>query len=97
MIMENGSERVETMRLIDLDSPQVKYLNGFEEKFMGQTVLEWLDDMPTVDAVKVVRCGECVYHRRCMLQHFVESNVVDGAKIDWNRWFCADGERREEE
>lgn len=41
------------MRLIDLDSPHVNYLNGFEEKFMGQTVLEWLDDMPTVDAVPV--------------------------------------------
>lgn len=39
------------MRLIDLDSPRMKDLNGFEEKFMGQTVLEWLNDMPTVNAV----------------------------------------------
>lgn len=39
------------MRLIDLDSPRIKDLNGFEEKFMGKTVLEWLQDLPTVDAV----------------------------------------------
>lgn len=42
---------------------------------------------------EIVRCWECFYRRRCMLQHFVESNAVDGAKIDWSEWYCADGVR----
>lgn len=48
---------------------------------------------PTVDTTAVVRCGKCVYRRSCMLRHFVESNAVDGTKIDWNEWYCADGVR----
>ena len=43
--------------------------------------------------VTVVRCEECVYRRSCMLQHFVESNAVDGKPIDWSEWYCADGVR----
>ena len=59
------------------------------------------DNRHPVDVIKVlpsaqpeiVRCGECVYRRRCMLQHFVESNAVDSTKIDWSEWYCADGVR----
>ena len=70
------------MRLVDLDSPQMKDLNGFEEKFMGKTVLEWLNDMPVVYAVRVVRCGECIHGPYCT------TNTTDS-----ENWFCADGER----
>ena len=59
------------------------------------------DNRHPVDVIKalpsaqpeIVRCWECFYRRRCMLQHFVESNAVDGAKIDWSKWYCADGVR----
>ena len=44
---------------------------------------------------EIVRCKDCVYHRKCMLQHFVESNAVDSTKIDWSEWYCADGVRSE--
>ena len=39
---------------------------------------------PTVDAVRVVRCGQCRYFRteKCTSRE--------------DRWYCADGERREE-
>ena len=49
-------------------------------------------DLPSAQP-EIVRCWECFYRRRCMLQHFVESNAVDGAKIDWSKWYCADGVR----
>ena len=88
------------MRLIDADAfamtatcPKEMDIDSFIEG-MG-VVLDRIYEAPAVDAVQVVRCKECVYHRRCMLQHFVESNVVDSTKIDWNKWYCADGERRE--
>ena len=81
-----------TMRLIDADA--IKLEKGFFEKVDNvPTFYEWLGKQPTVDAVQVVRCEECVYRRRCMLQHFVESNAVDSTKIDWNEWYCADGVR----
>ena len=56
----------------------------------------YVEGLPSAQP-KIVRCKDCVYHRKCMLQHFVESNAVDGAKIDWNKWYCADGEARNDE
>lgn len=53
-------------------------------------IKECVERVPSAQA-EVVRCGECVYRRRCMLQHFVESNAVDSTKIDWSEWYCADG------
>lgn len=41
---------------------------------------------PIIDAVPVVRCGECI-HRRSTNQRCI------GRRPDW---FCADGERRED-
>ena len=59
------------MRLIDADSlsrrvktecnpygkPTIEYESGCK-------VMEWIDSAQTVDAVPVVRCGECLYHKR---------------------------------
>lgn len=51
-----------------------------------------LDAMPTVDAVPVVRCGECKY--------FIRINE-EGGECDlyhqshWIKFYCADGERED--
>lgn len=55
---------------------------------------EWvIDEMPTIDAVQVVRCKDC--------KHYTEPNIeyceLYGAMILWNKDdFCSRGERREE-
>ena len=107
------------MRLIDADALRGAYVNKMSEIYENVASMKnveaetvsvlcgysVIDEAPTVDAVQVVRCEECVYRRRCMLQHFVESNAVDSTKIDWSEWYCADGvrdisksdERREKE
>ena len=41
---------------------------------------------------ELVRCGECEYNGRCMLQAFAKDNAVEPITNDW---FCADGKRRE--
>ena len=64
------------------------------KRMQRQVVIE-LANLPSAQP-EIVRCEECAYRRSCMLQHFVESNAVDGAKIDWSDWYCASGERREE-
>lgn len=57
-------------------------------------VLAMVDKQPTVDAVPVVRCGECKYRyvdgdnvrfNLCLLNH---------NKVQSNDWYCADGERK---
>ena len=64
------------------------------QKIGGSPWSEWetagvfnvIRKQPVVDAVKVVRCGECI-HRRSMNQRCI------GRRPDW---FCANGERRED-
>lgn len=71
-------------------------VNLWTDKPFGNPALVEITDcikaLPSAQP-EIVRCGECVYRRRCMLQHFVESNAVDGAKIDWSEWYCADAVR----
>lgn len=47
-----------------------------------------VEDAPTIDAVEVVRCGECIHANTV---GFCTKNELF---ID-DDWFCADGERRE--
>lgn len=51
-------------------------------------------DAPTVDAVEVVRCKDCVYHENCVMEYvFLYSEGIE------NPYCCAgtrDGERKEE-
>ena len=76
------------MRLIDADA----LLKGKDDHQIISTHLIW--NAPTVDAVPVVRCGECK-------NRDPEDHKCDcGNGILWqlprqDDWFCADGERGE--
>lgn len=37
------------------------------ETMMRYEIRDMIDDAPTVDAVEVVRCGECVHFQMCIL------------------------------
>lgn len=81
------------MRLIDAnetkhnlaisDEVRFKYLSDFGK------VCNFIDEQPTIDAVAVVRCGECKH--RTELAPTGWHPCVDMAVSD--DWFCADGER----
>ena len=72
------------MRLIDADELEEKSL-PFETHGGGRFIaLGSIRTAPTIDAVPVVRCGECVHRSR-------RPNCA-GRHPDW---FCADGERKE--
>ena len=53
-----------------------------------------VEDAPTIDAVEVVRCGECMHGKKvcgnveCMTSSEYEYHGYD--------WFCPNGERRED-
>lgn len=62
-----------------------------------------VEDMPTVDAVPVVRCKDCKHGQPMIYRHtespcIMCSHLGSGffARVFNPNWFCADGERRKE-
>lgn len=95
------------MRLIDADA--LKYTMLYKENFLRGTGVEALavwksdvDDMPTIDAVSVIRCGECIHSDKCMiLEGILEGLAYNGIHIvnrnSIARMYCPFGKRTEEE
>ena len=89
------------MRLIDADQvyadayDSVHYRAEIED-FEFDAIINFIDRAPTVDAVPVVRCGECVHG-----ESWRNSNGIDGFKcnlfcVDLSpEDFCSFGERKE--
>ena len=86
------------MRLIDADA----LLALIKKRIKNSMIIGWLcsiiRDAPTIDAVPVVRCKECVYFDN--ITHFCHyhSNYYDGGR-DLDRFkdddFCSYGERKD--
>lgn len=89
------------MRLIDADKLQAfpiranrcdkehantHFINGIE------SVMEYAELLPTVDAVPVVRCKDCKHHYDCGV-HFCNRLGMDFP--DDSDFFCSYGERKE--
>lgn len=83
------------MRLIDADALIADVRKNSESYFADDFAHEWVDRQPTIDAVPVVRCRECIHrfvdgdnvrYNVCMLNH---------NKVQPDDWFCADGERKD--
>ena len=56
-----------------------------------EIALHAVDDAPTIDAVPMVRCGECKHHED-EEPGMVYCPKIVGAWVSEN-WYCADGER----
>ena len=86
------------MRLIDADALEQEFCHGcqYEHNKYSNCIDCAVANAPTVDAVQVVRCGECK-------NRDPEDHKCDcGHGILWqlpreDDWFCADGKRREED
>ncbi len=64
-------------------------------------VYDVVDSMPTVDAVEVVRCKDCIhryhdskYGYMCVMDSADPHEQSRG--VDDGEWYCADGERRQD-
>lgn len=58
-------------------------------------VIQMIDAQPTIDAVPVVRCGECKHHRKPLYPH---PTMIWCPLIEHHRrpdWFCASGKKEE--
>lgn len=84
------------MRPIDADALMEKMKHRWERFGRESDCICLIEDAQTIDAVPVVRCGECKYYKDGMCYN---PNTYDDDKTCGNTtadWFCADGERRTE-
>lgn len=88
------------MRLIDADA--IPYTMLYKENWMKGTGEEaqgaWksdIDKMPTIDAVPVVRCKDCVYYYNGWGEELCHRGWTP--KDVSGEWFCPKGERRDDE
>ena len=86
-------------RYIDADTiPWESFPNDFGEYHEDYVEKRVVDKMPTVDAVEVVRCGECA-KRHVPVQCALWWGSGDGKEFFIERgddFFCMYGERKEE-
>lgn len=83
------------MRLIDLDSDYIQetlYRRAFKTR---QDIEEWLNNAPTIDAVPVVRCKDCIRQYdtdECPMCFLIEGKYYEYTN---EKGFCDRGERKE--
>ena len=76
---------------IALFMPRVHNADDIE----AETVVQYIKDIPAVDAVEVVRCKDCLrrYSVMCPMRFF---DYEDGEYADYTKhnYFCSSGERK---
>ena len=75
-------------RLIDLDKINPMYFPSTEMD--GLDVVRYLNTLPTVDAVEVVRCKDCKYKKHLHINRFGALNCESTKDDD----YCSFGERK---
>ena len=57
------------MRLIDADEMRNGWIDGINEPiYCANDVLDDIDEQPTVDAVEVVRCKDCIWYHKAHIK-----------------------------
>lgn len=85
------------MGLIDADAMREDWLENGENEYVYDTncILESIDEQPTIDAVPVVRCKDCIYKASAKVKNGYVICPASGMEItDYD--FCSYGERKEE-
>lgn len=97
-------QKGKTMRLIDADALEAKLeeqrklyidmdMKGAEH-LLVHDVLHHVWEAPTIDAVQVIRCKDCKHRdpedKKCDCGHDIQWQLPRD-----DDWFCADGERKD--
>lgn len=83
------------MRLIDWDKVlewMHRQKETTEQWSMRIAIENYVDDMPTVDAVEVVRCKDCIHRMEDGMCEYKDYRVA----VQDDNDFCSWGERRED-
>lgn len=87
-------------RLIDADALREDWLQNGENEYVydANAFIESIDDMPTVDAVPVVRCKDCEYGHEpsILIKGMVEcERSCSGECLKREDWYCPLGKHRD--
>lgn len=85
------------MRLIDSDKFILALMDASLSSVDEDTILDLVDSIPTVDAVPVVRCKDCIhgfFHNSSGGMYCCTSPA--GLSLETSNSFCCYGERKEE-
>ena len=84
------------MRLIDADALIDDVDGDLTDAVAERIAIEKIKNAPTIDAVPVVHCYECIHRgtSRCTLTNDYNDYYTGNPGLV-SGWFCADGERRE--
>lgn len=77
------------MELIKREDVCREIQRSFDLWLDGRSLMDRINGLPTVDAVPVVRCGECKHYNagfECLAEGYGIERDPD--------WYCADGERK---
>ena len=81
--------RKERMRLIDADALKIDIMCVYGS---NPQYINWLNHAPTVDAVPVIRCKDCVYWGGEIKGCYNDDGTITATADD----FCSWAERKEE-
>lgn len=95
-------QKGEPMRLIDADKLKADVVswencyNGFSDTYDKAMIIDTIDEQPTIDAVPVVRCGECKYSGESLLYptEMVCKYYIGHSYYTETDRFCYYGERK---
>lgn len=84
------------MRLIDADVLKEDLTRFYDGEVVSRRLI---DEQPTVDAIEVVRCRDCLYWQKSSLfrGHTVCRYVLDCSVVRREDDFCSRGERKDGE
>lgn len=86
-------------RYIDADALKKRVSELIVPDWTRTLIRSWLDSEPTVDAVPVVRCGECKYFVKntweCVRLSDRFGDEYSDARV-YPEYYCADGERKDD-
>lgn len=90
-------------RLIDADSVYKWYLEAFkgqikpnEIRFSINDIRDNLENIPTIDAVPVIRCEDCKWGREISGNIECNADMNNPPEYHGYKWFCPLGEGKEE-
>ena len=84
------------MRLIDADALKTRKSINSANFNTIETIQEWIDNVPTIDAVPVVRCRDCKHRTYCYSEvHITNKRQTIDTHKDIS--YCSYGERRDDD
>lgn len=102
MKLIDSSEFIKNLTLDTSKGFYGEFMDGSEVAYTSREIDAAVENAPTIDAVPVVRCRECIYYKICdewetgkrMLCEIHHHSYLDH---DGDEHFCSWGQRREAE